>query len=184
MKTAVPCYYHLDVEVSPERVGQVSRILAAHLRYWDLENLAVPVCRGAELLLRAIDEHAKDKHTSIEMWWNGQHLITAFGDDDPDLRPDLDLRSCLADIAAMSDGWGCCASDTGSKIIWFSQRARAGQRVPLVPTAPAPTLRQGLQVPRETPVVVLAAPAGAMDDMLAAPAAVAAASDGALEGSR
>ncbi|WP_330341787.1 pep a2 [Streptomyces sp. NBC_00557] len=181
MKTAVPCYYHLDVEVSPERVGQVSRILAAHLRYWDLENLTDPVCRGAEMLLRAIDEHAKDKHTSIEMWWNGQHLITAFGDDDPDLRPDQDLRACLADIAAMSDGWGCCASDTGSKIIWFSQRARAGQRVPLVPTAPAPTLRTGLQVPREERVAVLAAPAAAMDDALAAPAA---APDAALEGSR
>ena len=31
MKTAVPCYYHLDVEVSPERVGQVRRILAARM---------------------------------------------------------------------------------------------------------------------------------------------------------
>ncbi|MFF7355942.1 MULTISPECIES: hypothetical protein [Streptomyces] len=170
MKTAVPCYYHLDVEVSPERVGQVSRILAAHLHYWDLENLTAPVCRGAELLLHAIDQHATDKRTSIEMWWNGQHLITAFGDDDPDLRPDQDLRACLADIAAMSDGWGCCATESGSKIIWFSQRARAGQRVPLVPTAPAPTLRTGLQVPRTEPALALAAPA---------PAA-----DGALEGSR
>ncbi|MER5857146.1 MULTISPECIES: pep a2 [Streptomyces] len=170
MKTAVPCYYHLDVEVSPERVVQVSRILAAHLRYWDLENLVAPVCLGAELLLRAIDEHATDKHTSIEMWWNGQHLITAFGDDDPDLRPDLDLRSCLADIAAMSDGWGCCASDTGSKIIWFSQRARSGERVPLVPTAPEPALRTGLRVPRALRTAVLAAPAPA--------------GDGALEGSR
>ncbi|MGW0769305.1 pep a2 [Streptomyces sp. NPDC002676] len=166
MKTAVPCYYHLDVEVSTERVGQVSRILAAHLRYWDLDNLVAPVCRGAELLLRAIDEHATDKRTSIELWWNGQHLITAFGGDDPDLRPDQDLRACLTDIAAMSDGWGCCAPETGSKLIWFSQRARAGERVPLVPLAPAPTLTQGLQVPREEPLVVLAAPAAALDDAL------------------
>ncbi|MFE9452041.1 pep a2 [Streptomyces sp. NPDC006739] len=159
MKTAVPCYYHLDVEVSPERVGQVSRILAAHLRYWDLDNLVAPVCHGTELLLRAIDRHATDKHTSIEMWWNRQHLITAVAEDDRDLRPDQDLRACLADIAAMSDGWGCCASETGSKIIWFSQRARAGQRVPLVPTAPEPSLRQVLQVPRALPVAALAAPA-------------------------
>ncbi|MEU0335583.1 pep a2 [Streptomyces sp. NPDC006193] len=166
MKTAVPCYYHLDVEVSPERVGQVSRILAAHLRYWDLENLVDVVCRGADMLLRAIDEHAKDKHTSIEMWWNGQHLITAFGGDDPDLRPDQELRACLADIAAMSDGWGCCASETGRKIIWFSRRARAGQRVPLVPVAPAPTLRTDLQVPRAERVAVLAAPAPAAADAL------------------
>ncbi|MER5522218.1 pep a2 [Streptomyces sp. NPDC002677] len=156
MKTAVPCYYHLDVEVSPERVGQVSRILAAHLRYWDLDNLVDPVCRGVELLLTAIDQHATDKHTSIEMWWNGQHLITAIGDDDRDLRPDQDLRSCLAHLAATSDGWGCCAPETGSKIIWFSQRARSGERVPLVPTAPAPSLRRTLRVPRAVPVALLA----------------------------
>ncbi|MEU6091582.1 pep a2 [Streptomyces sp. NPDC047085] len=167
MKTAVPCYYHLDVEVSPERVGQVSRILAAHLRYWDLENLVDPVRRGAEMLLRAIDQHATDKATSIEMWWNGQHLITAVGGDDRELRPDQDLRACLADLAAMSDGWGCCATETGSKIIWFSQRARAGERVPLVPTVPVPNLRQVLQVPRTTPVATLAAPAEAADDALA-----------------
>ncbi|MGW7244357.1 pep a2 [Streptomyces sp. NPDC054804] len=159
MKTAVPCYYHLDVEVSPERVGQVSRILAAHLRYWDLDNLVDPVCRGVELLLTAIDQHATDKHTSIEMWWNGQHLITAIGDDDRDLRPDQDLRSCLAHLAATSDGWGCCAPETGSKIIWFSQRARSGERVPLVRTAPAPSLRRTLRVPRAVPVAQLAASA-------------------------
>ncbi|MGW0763827.1 pep a2, partial [Streptomyces sp. NPDC002814] len=149
MKTASACYYHLDVEVSPERVGQVRRILAAHLRFWDLENLVEPVCGGAEMLLKAIDEHATDKNTSIEMWWNGQHLITAVGDNDRDLRPDQDLRACLERLAATSDGWGCCATDTGSKVIWFSQRARAGARVPLVPTAPAPSLREVLQVPRE-----------------------------------
>jgi hypothetical protein len=159
MKTAVPCYYHLDVEVSPERVGQVRRILAAHLRLWDLDTLVEPVCRGAELLLKAIDEHATDKNTSIELWWNGQHLITAVAENDCDLRPDLDLRACLERIAAMSDGWGCCATDTGSKVIWFSQRARAGERVPLVPTAPAPSLREVLQVPREMPVAALAAAA-------------------------
>ncbi|MGW4883241.1 pep a2 [Streptomyces murinus] len=165
MKTAVPCYYHLDVEVSPERVGQVSRILAAHLRHWDLDNLVAPVCRGAELLLQAIDQHARDKHTSIEMWWNGQHLITAFGDEDPELRPDQDLRACLADIAAMSDGWGCCAAETGAKIIWFSQRARAGERVPLVPLPPEPFLSTGLKEPRRHQVAVLAAPAPAGDSL-------------------
>ncbi|MFF3504802.1 pep a2 [Streptomyces sp. NPDC003247] len=166
MKTAVPCYYHLDVDVSPERAGQVRRILAAHLRHWSLENLVEPVCRGAEMLLRAIDEHATDKHISIEMWWNGQHLITAVGGHDRDLRPDQDLRGCLEHIAETSDGWGCCAIGTGSTVIWFSQRARAGERVPLVPTAPEPSLREGLQVPRTVPVAALAAPADGADGVL------------------
>ena len=166
MKTAVPCYYHLDVEVSPERVGQVRRILAAHLRFWDLENIMERVCGGTEMLLRAIDEHATDKNTSIEMWWNGQHLITAIADNDRALRPDQELRGCLEHLAASSDGWGCCATETGSKVIWFSQRARAGERAPLVPTAPAPSLREALRVPRAMPVAALAGAAGVRDGVL------------------
>lgn len=148
MKTAVPSYYHLDVEVSPERVEQVSRILAAHLRHWDLENLMESVCRGTEMLLRAIDRHATDKNTSIEMWWNGQHLITAVGDHDRTLRPEQELRGCLEHIAASSHGWGCCVTSTGGKVIWFSQRARADERVPLVATEPAPVVSEVLDLPR------------------------------------
>lgn len=155
MKTTVPCYYHLDVEVSPERVGQVSRILAARLRHWDLENLMDSVCRGTEMLLHAIAEHATDKNTSIEMWWNGQHLITAIGDHDRALRPDQELRGCLEHIAASSDGWGCCATETGSRVIWFSRRARAGERVPLVPAVPGPRVSEGLDLPRVISVAQL-----------------------------
>ncbi|WP_328429927.1 pep a2 [Streptomyces sp. NBC_00443] len=166
MKTAVPCYYHLDVEVSPERVGQVSRILAAHLRYWDLETLVEPVRHSTEMLLRAIDEHARDKNTSVEMWWNGQHLITAIGDNNRALRPDHELRACLQHLAAMSDGWGCCATETGAKVIWFSQRARAGERAPLVPAAPTPNLLEALEVPREVPVTAIADAAGIRDGIL------------------
>jgi hypothetical protein len=165
MKTAVPCYYHLDVEVSPERVGQVRRILAAHLRFWDLETLVEPVCHSAELLLCAIEEHATDKNTSVEMWWNGQHLIAAVGENDRELRPDRELRHCLTRIAALSDGWGCCSTATGSTVIWFTQRAPLDENVPLVPTAPEPALRAVLQVPREMPVAVLAgSPGGEASD--------------------
>ncbi|AZS89250.1 pep a2 [Streptomyces griseoviridis] len=155
MKTAVPCYYHLDVEVGPERVGQVGRILAAYLRLWDLETLVEPVCHGAGLLLGAVDEHAADKKLSIEMWWNGQHLITAVGDDSRELRPDPELRACLEQIAATSDGWGCCATATGGKVIWFSRRARAGERMPRVPNVPGPALRTGCRLPRTATVMTL-----------------------------
>ncbi|BAC75104.1 MULTISPECIES: hypothetical protein [Streptomyces] len=151
MKTAAPCYYHLDVEVSPERIGHVRRILAAHLRYWNLETLVEPVCHCAEVLLHTIDEHAADKNTTLEMWWNGQHLITAVQDSDQDVRPHYAPRGCLTQIAAMSDGWGCCATNTGGKIIWFSRRALAADHAPLVPTAPWPTLREARPVPRALP---------------------------------
>ncbi|WP_241266862.1 pep a2 [Streptomyces scabichelini] len=161
MKTVVPCYYHLDVEVSPERVAQVRRILAAHLRYWNLEDLVEPVCHCTEVLLHTIDEHAVDKNTTIEMWWNGQHLITAVSDNDADLHPNYAQPGCLAHIAAVSDGWGCCATGAGGKIIWFSRRARAVERAPLVPTTPAPSLRESRPMPREAPMPALAGSAPA-----------------------
>lgn len=156
MKTVVPCYYHLDVEVSPERVDQVRCILAAHLRYWNLENLVEPVCHCAEVLLRTIEEHAADKNTTLEMWWNGQHLITAVADNDGAFHPESATRGCLAHIAALSDGWGCCGTETGGKIVWFSRRARAVERAPLVPATPGPSLREARRMPREMPVAVLA----------------------------
>ncbi|CAM5273587.1 hypothetical protein SALBM311S_02508 [Streptomyces alboniger] len=61
---------------------------------------------------------------------------------------------------------GCCATDTGSKVIWFSQRARAGERVPLVPTVPEPDLREVLQVPREVRVASLAGTVSTPDGVL------------------
>ncbi|MET7516810.1 pep a2 [Streptomyces sp. NPDC005480] len=157
MNTAVPCYYHLDVEVSSERVGQVRRILAAHLRYWNLDILVEPVCRGVEVLLHTIDEHATDKNTTVEMWWNGQHLITAVSDHERDLPGPhyAPKEGCLAEIAALSDGWGGCATATG-KIIWFSRRARLGERAPLVPVGPPPRISEALEMPREVPVPAFA----------------------------
>ncbi|MGW1162381.1 pep a2 [Streptomyces sp. NPDC002513] len=156
MKTAAPCYYHLDMELSPERIGQVRRILAAHLRHWDLDILVEPVCQCADALLRTIDRHAADKNTTIEMWWNGQHLITAVQDAERDIRPHYAPSGCLTQIAALSNGWGYCATPAGGKIVWFSQRARSGERSPLVPPAPAPSLRETRPLPRALPLPAVA----------------------------
>ncbi|MEU8592100.1 pep a2 [Streptomyces sp. NPDC048664] len=152
MKTAAPCYHHLDVELSPDRIGQVKRVLAAHLRSWDLEMLVEPFCQCLDALLHGIDAHAADKNATIEMWWNGQHLITAVQDSERDIRPHYAPAGCLARIAALSNGWGCCATGTGGKIIWFSQRARAGDHALLAPTAPAPSLRETRPLPRALPL--------------------------------
>ncbi len=89
------------------------------------------------------------------------------GGNDHALRPDQDLRTCLQHLAATSDGWGCCAADTGAKVIWFSQRARAGERVPLVATAPEPITQEGLEVPREImPMARLGRPADIVNGVL------------------
>ncbi|GGS16282.1 hypothetical protein GCM10010252_64740 [Streptomyces aureoverticillatus] len=157
MKPAIPCYYRLDVEITPERIEQVRRILAAHLRHWGLGMLVEHVCHCTRVLLCAIEEHGTDKKTSVEMWWNGQHLITAVSDNDRDLPPrHYEPEGCLAQIAALSDGWGSCPATDG-KIIWFSCRARATEYARLVPPTPAPSLREAKQVPREKAAATLAA---------------------------
>ncbi|WP_240659661.1 pep a2 [Streptomyces sp. WAC 01529] len=159
MKTAIPCYYHLEVEISPERIDQVRRILAAHLRHWGLGILVEPVCHCAGVLLRAVEEHGTDKNAVVEMWWSGQHLITAVSDNERDLPdPHYGPQGYLAQIAALSDGWGNYPGTNG-KIIWFSHRARCPERAPLAPTTPAPALRVARPLPREVPVAALATPA-------------------------
>ncbi|MGW5864924.1 pep a2 [Streptomyces sp. NPDC055239] len=151
MKSAIPCYYHLDVEVSSEKIEQISRILAAHLRHWGLGVLAEPVGHCSGVLLRAIEEHGADKRAVVEMWWNGQHLITAVSDNNPDL-PERHYgpQGCLTQIAALSDGWGSCPATNG-KIIWFTRRVRSPEPARLAPGMPAPSLREALEVPREDP---------------------------------
>ncbi|WP_409239458.1 pep a2 [Streptomyces sp. PA5.6] len=156
MKSAIPCYYHLEVEVSPERIDQVRRILTAHLRHWGLGVLSEPVCRCTGVLLHEIEEHGTDKNTVVEMWWNGQHLITAVSDANREL-PERHYgpQGCLTQIAALSDGWGSFPATDG-KIIWFSRRVRAPERAPLAPAAPAPSLREALDLPRAIPLAALA----------------------------
>jgi len=156
MKTAAPCYYHLEVDVTPERIDQIRRILTAHLRYWNLEAHAETVCHCTDALLHTIAQHAVDKNTTLETWWNGQHLITAVQDSDRDIRPHYAPSGALAQIAALSDGWGCCATAGGGKIIWFSRRARAAERSPLVTPAPTPGISTALGLPRALPVPALA----------------------------
>ncbi|MFD7205204.1 hypothetical protein ACFV95_39060, partial [Streptomyces sp. NPDC059893] len=77
---------------------------------------------------------------------------------------------CLAEIAALSDGWGGCSTPTG-KIIWFSRRARLGERAPLLPVGPAPTINEALEMPREVPVPAFAGSAVTDPLVTAAPAA-------------
>ncbi|WP_367048089.1 pep a2 [Streptomyces sp. Je 1-332] len=151
---AVPRYYHLDVDLVPERVGQIRRILAAHLRYWGLKQLVPDVSRGLGLLLEPAARNASAGRTAIETWWTGQHLITAVSHGDPategEHRAEPDF---LAEIAALSDGWGRCTADD-KHIVWFSLRSRTEVREPLVPKGPAPITIEARPLPRAVPLPV------------------------------
>lgn len=131
-------HYHLDVEVGPEKIGQVERILAAHLRHWGLRTLCDPVCHGVRLLLQSIEEHGADKKAVVEMWWTGQHLVTAVADNNRELpAPDAGRQGRLSRIAEWSDGWGCYPAPTG-KTVWFSCRVRLPETAPLAAAVPVP----------------------------------------------
>ncbi|MFJ4714256.1 pep a2 [Streptomyces sp. NPDC088785] len=156
MNRTVPRYYHVEVDADPERVGQVQRIVAAHLRYWGLEKLATPANRGLGLLMEAAGAGAR---TTVETWWTGQHLITAVSHQDAARpgRADADL-ACLSRIAALSDGWGSCTAHA-RRIVWFSLRSRNGDREPLAGKRPVPSTGASLQVPRiEVPTTGVALP--------------------------
>ncbi|MFD0548201.1 hypothetical protein ACFQ0X_02770 [Streptomyces rectiviolaceus] len=89
--------------------------------------------------------------TAIETWWTGQHLITAVSHDDPatDGEHRVEPHS-LAQIAALSDGWGSCMADD-QHIVWFSLRSRTELREPLVPKGPAPITIEARPLPRAVP---------------------------------
>ncbi|MEV2256089.1 pep a2 [Streptomyces sp. NPDC050147] len=145
---AVSRYYHLDVELVPERVGQIRRILAAHLRYWGLEQHVADVSRGIGLLLEPAARNTSAVRTAIETWWTGQHLITAVSHVDPAATGEHHVEPhSLAEIAALSDGWGSCTADD-QHIVWFSLRSRTEQREPLVPKGPAPDTIEARPLPR------------------------------------
>ncbi|MFD8569768.1 pep a2 [Streptomyces sp. NPDC057694] len=156
MNRTVPRYYHVEVDAEPERVGQVQRIVAAHLRYWGLEKLATPATRGLGLLMEAA---GGDAALTVETWWTGQHLITAVSHQDAIRAGHGDaVLACLSRVAALSDGWGSCTAHA-RRIVWFSLRSRTGDREPLAHTLPVPSTDATRQVPRaEVPMIGVAVP--------------------------
>ncbi|KIZ14774.1 ATP-binding protein [Streptomyces natalensis] len=123
-------HYAVDLHASAERMPQIRRILAAHLRYWRLEPHIPSVCRGVTELLANVHRHiGPGARCTVELRHDGCRLTASVADDGPRL-PALPatLGGGLATVAALSDSWGTCGTATG-KVIWFSRR---------LGTAPAP----------------------------------------------
>ncbi|MFH8683311.1 ATP-binding protein [Streptomyces lydicus] len=130
-------HYTVELHASAERVPQIQRILAAHLRYWSLELHTEPVCRGVAELLTNVHRHiGPDAPCVVELRWSGRHLTASVADEGPRL-PKLSSAAGggLSRVAALSDSWGTCGTPDG-KVIWFTRRVEATRKVPL--TAPTP----------------------------------------------
>ncbi|WP_405774073.1 ATP-binding protein [Streptomyces sp. NBC_00859] len=146
MITETPREYVLDLDATPDRVPQVRRIVAAHLRHWQLEELIQPVSLGVCELLTNVHLHAgADKRCTLELRWTGRNLTAAVLDASPRL-PQLRCASPLVThgrglpmVATLSDSWGTHATDDG-KVVWFTIRAQAVTGSPLAPRATLPAV--------------------------------------------
>ncbi len=147
MHVQAACRYTLEVQATTERIPQIRRILAAHLRYWKLEPHITPVCRAVDELVGNVVQHVTgDKTCVVELRWTGRHLIASVADNDshmPRLTTSCPAKGGLAAVALLSDSWGTCGTATG-KVIWFSRRVKQAERVlrsARAPQAPMPEFK-------------------------------------------
>ncbi|MCX4587405.1 ATP-binding protein [Streptomyces sp. NBC_01481] len=151
MHVTAACRYTLEVQASTERIPQIRRILAAHLRYWSLEDHIAPVCRAVDELVGNVVHHVKgDKTCVVELRWTGRHLIASVADKDrrmPRVTSSSPKKGGLATVAVLSDSWGTCGTATG-KVIWFSRRVKEVQRVLRTAPVSMPPVREFKPLPR------------------------------------
>ncbi|MFD7336027.1 ATP-binding protein [Streptomyces violascens] len=152
-----PRKYSLSLDATPDRIPQVRRIVAAHLRHWRLENIIQPVSLGVCELLTNVHRHARGDHDCVlELRWARGRLTASVADTDPRLprlrgpRPFAERGRGLALIAHLSDSWGTHTTP-GGKVVWFTLTAQPQALRPLCPLPPEPTLSTAASVPALPP---------------------------------
>ncbi|SCF78484.1 ATP-binding protein [Streptomyces sp. Ncost-T10-10d] len=132
-------HYLVELQVSAERVSQLRRIIAAHLRHWSLELHIRPVCRGVEELLTNVHRHVGDDNNCVvELRWSGRHLTVSVADNGSEMPRLLSTGGGgLSRVMALSDSWGTCRTADG-KVVWFTRYAKEPRTVDLVPLPPLP----------------------------------------------
>ncbi|MER6052109.1 ATP-binding protein [Streptomyces sp. NPDC001793] len=130
-------HYTVELHVSAERVPQIRRIVAAHLRHWNLEPQIPAVCEGVAELLTNVHRHiGPDARCVVELRRTGRHLTAAVADEGPRLpRLESAADGGLARIAARNDSWGTCGTPDG-KVVWFTRRVGAARTARSAPSAP------------------------------------------------
>ncbi|MER0242553.1 ATP-binding protein [Streptomyces sp. HSW2009] len=116
----------VEVQVLPERIGQVRRIVSAQLRYWHLDQLIESVALGVSELLTNVYLHAEpDKRCTVDLVWVLDQLTVSVRDRDvrepapPAPGPLGTHGRGLALVAAVSQSWGV-RQVAGGKAVWFA----------------------------------------------------------------
>ncbi|MFF8594242.1 ATP-binding protein [Streptomyces sp. NPDC015220] len=146
----------VELQALPSRIGQVRRIVSAHLRYWHLDPLIDRAALGVTELLTNVHQHARpDKSCTVELEFLLDRLTVSVRDHDPrlpvvedmgDIAPLATEGRGLAMVAAMSESWGARPDGEQGKVVWFTLPTSAG---PVAVTVPArvPRLASGEQQP-------------------------------------
>ncbi|MFD3659237.1 ATP-binding protein [Streptomyces sp. NPDC058659] len=138
-------YYAVELHALPSRIGQVRRIVSAHLRHWHLDALIDHAALGVTELLTNVHRHAQpDKRCTVEIELLLDRLTVSVRDHDPripeagtlvdgDIDGDgLDALEALATsgrglaiIGAVSESWGVRPCGADGKVVWFTLAAPA-----------------------------------------------------------
>ncbi|MGV9350344.1 ATP-binding protein [Streptomyces spiralis] len=146
----------VELQALPSRIGQVRRIVSAHLRYWHLDPLIDRAALGVTELLTNVHQHARpDKLCTVELELLLDRLTVSVRDHDPRLPVVEDLGEIaplategrgLAMVAAMSESWGARPDGEQGKVVWFTLPTSGGPvgvptRVPRLATPDQPVRR-------------------------------------------
>ncbi|WP_078627310.1 ATP-binding protein [Streptomyces exfoliatus] len=132
-------YYAVELHALPSRIGQVRRIVSAHLRHWHLDALIDHAALGVTELLTNVHRHAQpDKRCTVEIELLLDRLTVSVRDHDPRIpqagTPDdgdgLDAFEALATsgrglaiVGAVSESWGVRPCGADGKVVWFTLTA-------------------------------------------------------------
>ncbi|MFK0229517.1 ATP-binding protein [Streptomyces sp. NPDC090303] len=132
-------YYAVELQALPSRIGQVRRIISAHLRHWQLDALVDQAVLGVTELLTNVHRHARpDKDCTVELELLLDRLTVSVRDHDPripEVRPldvfgpvdDLDALATsgrgLGIVRAVSESWGIRPCGADGKVVWFTLTA-------------------------------------------------------------
>ncbi|MFJ9623973.1 ATP-binding protein [Streptomyces sp. NPDC101181] len=140
-------HYSVELQVSAERVSQLRRIVAAHLRHWSLDPHVRPVCRALDELLANVHRHVGPGTTCVvELRWGGRRVTVSVADDSARMPRLLPSGGGLSRVMALSDSSGTCRTTEG-KVVWFTRYAEAPRTAALLPRAPLPGVRAARTVP-------------------------------------
>jgi anti-sigma regulatory factor (Ser/Thr protein kinase) len=120
----------VELQALPSRIGQVRRIVSAHLRYWHLDPLIDRAALGVTELLTNVHQHARpDKSCTVEIELQLDRLTVSVRDGDPRLPVAADIKDItaldtrgrgLAMVAALSESWGARPDGDKGKVVWFT----------------------------------------------------------------